>query len=305
VVWAPIVLLVLAAAGYGVKAWLDANEVKTRRELLFAEVDTALRTNDLTAVSQLTNLLQKLPDHDTARDVLAARARIELARGRTEKAAELFLAEATAPGASASDQAIGLTILLRLHEAGAGDRAAARGQLEQALTLGEAAAAELRSPAILLGMWQAAARLQDGERSKALAQRLQAEHADSPESGFVAFAVGFTAKAGVAAVDAAVAGLVPEPVEAQAMRVWAALDAGDVSQAVAFAEGALGRAPGVAVVRAAAAVVFHGCMLGCAAGSEDRSRWVGRRDVQIEWLLQRGEQGAARDQEWTAMRAQR
>ncbi|MBL8753624.1 MAG: hypothetical protein JNK15_10005 [Planctomycetes bacterium] len=304
-VWAPILLLLLAGVGYGVVAWLGAQEAADKRARLLADVDAALQADDAAALAHLASLLQKLPDFDTGRDVMAARARMELARGRVEKAAELFLASATAPGAAAAEQAIGVAILLRLHETGIADRAAARGQLEQALTIGESAQAELRSPALLLALWQAAERLQDRDRSKALAQKLAQDHADTPPARFVAFAVGFTPKSGVAAVDAAAAGLVPEPVEAEAMRMFALLDAGDVPQSVTIAERALGRGAGVAVVRAGAAVVFHACVLGSAPGSDDRARWCARRDAQIEWLLQRGDQGAARDPEWTTMRAQR
>jgi hypothetical protein len=250
----------------------------------------------------LMSLLQKQPDHAVARDLLAAAARIEMARGRPERAQALFAALAGQPGASADEQRLGARILLQVHATGSFDRATGNGLLEQVVQWSEAAYAADRRVDDLLVVWQAAERLGRHERSAAAARDLAASHADTAVARFVQFAIAFAPANGVVPLDNVVADLSPVPVEADAMRVFVLLQAGDVPGAAAVAESALARAPGVGVVRWAAAVVFHACVLGSAAGSDDRTRWLQRRDVQLGWLLDNGNIDAARRTQCTSMR---
>jgi hypothetical protein len=83
-VWAPILLLLLAL---GTMLWQwqsERAEVQKQRELLLAQVlsATTRAEPDTSELSRLTALLAKYPDRETAADLLAAGARIELARNR-------------------------------------------------------------------------------------------------------------------------------------------------------------------------------------------------------------------------------
>lgn len=285
-VLAPIVVLVLAGLGWAVAAWLAAGDAAAARARLLADVEAATTKEPVDAgeLSRLTALLQELPDHATARDVLAAQARVELARDRPERAEALFLAQATQPGALPAEQGIGAHILLRQFEAGAGDPAAASSMLTRALTLAEAAYAESRSPADLLRAWQAALRLGQKDRERALAEALARDHGDSKEAQFVAFVGRFDGSTTPAGVEAAIAAFPGAPVEARALLAAARLASGDVPGAVAASEAALARAPGLFDVRWMAAVAFHACVAGSPAGSDARASWVARRDAQLDWV---------------------
>jgi hypothetical protein len=282
----PVALLVLAGLGWGVYAWLGAAAAARERDQLVAAIDvaTAKQPVDGGELSRLTTLLRKLPEHDTAPPLLAAAARIELARDRADRANELFGALASRPGAPPRDQALGARILLRVQEGDPTGPGVAQGILRQVIELALSAHATTRDPGDLLRAWQAARRANETARAAETATRLQAEHADSPEAGFVAFAGGFQPGVGVAAVERALAGVVPQPVEGLAMLAWAQLQANDVAAATATAEAALARAPGVGVVRLSAAFVFHACAVGSPDGSPQRASWVARRDAQIDWL---------------------
>jgi hypothetical protein len=249
--------------------------------------------------------VEKLPDHETAVDVLSARARIHLARDQAEAAWQLFGAIASAPAASARTQGLGARILLRVNAAGLADGTLATGQLEEVVRLAEAAYRESRAAGDLLRAWLAAERAGEHQRSAGFARQLAADHADSPEHTYVAFASTFDAAKGVAAVDAAVQGLSPAPIEAQALRVLAQLKANDVEGATQTAQAALARGGGVGDVRWAAAVAFHYQVLMSAADSPDRASWVQRRDAQLGWIEHQSWVDEKRKQQCRAMRDQK
>ncbi|MFY9344581.1 MAG: hypothetical protein WAT39_18965 [Planctomycetota bacterium] len=303
----PLAALVVAGAGWAAWQWRAASAAAAARAGLLADVVATVAKPDVDAgeLSRLVALLHKLPDHATATDVLAAEARIELARGRPERAQALFGNVAAQPGASPADQGLGARMLLALHASGTADRARATALLEQVLQLAGSAYGTTRDPGDLLLVWQAAERLGRHERSTAAARDLAANHADSAHNRFVQFAMAFAPTATGAALDAALTGLAPPPAEGEAMRAFVRLQQQDVAGAVAAAEAGLQHAPGVPVVRWAAAVVFHACVLASAAGSDDRARWVERRDAQLDWMVAQGNADGPRAEQIAAMRTVR
>lgn len=300
----PVGLLFVAAIAYGAQALRSAAEATRQRTRLLEQIDALLAatTVDADGLSRAIAALQKLPDHATARDLLAARARLELARDRPDRAQQAFLALASQPSATAAEQSLGARILLRLHEAGAPDPGTAAGWLAQAMELADAAAQKTADPKDLLRAWQAAERAGRSDRAGAFARTLAEQHADSPAAAFVALAVAFDDRTTAAGVDAAVAGLTPPPVEAAALRAFAQLQAGNLPAAVAAVEDGLRRAPGVGVVRWAAAAVFHTCAAASPEGSDERARWVARRDPQLDWVLAQPGLDANRARQCAAMR---
>lgn len=300
----PVAFLLLLGAGYGVMQWLAAGEAAAARSKLLADVEASAqkRPPDLDELQRLLVWIEKLPDHATARDALAAKARILLVRDRAEAARALFGSIASQPGATAAEQGLGARILLRVHEGGVVEGAEAMGMLEQVMQMTEVSYRETRSPDDLLRAWQAAERAGQVDRARALAKALADDHADTAAAKFVQFALRFDPKVGAAAVAAAMADCVPAPVEGAAMLAFAQLQDGDVPAAVSTVEAALARAPGVGVVRWAAAVVFHACVLGSAAGSAERARWVERRDAQLVWVARQPGIDEARAKQCAQMR---
>lgn len=278
-------LAALAAGGYGYQLWRAADAAAALRERTLADVAKAVAAQPVDAgeLSRAAADLLRLPEHDTDAELVMAHASLELARDRAERAEALFASIGGRPDAPPAQQRLVARILLRRQEGDVGDRAAA--MLRQVVDLSMAAHADGRDANDLFRAWQAAIRLPDEALAARLAQQLAAEQPEAPASRFVQFASAFDPAAGVAAVAAAAAGLLPEPAEAVAMRVMALLQLGDLAAATAAGEAALARYPGVATVRLAAVGVFHAMALGSASGSAERTRWLERRDAQIAWVL--------------------
>lgn len=288
-------VLALAIAGYVAQRWAAARERDEQRAVLLADIDAAIASDplDLGSLSRYVAQLHKEPDHGTDRALRFAEARIEFARGRPERARELFLDRALEPGAAAAEQSFGARMLLRLHEDGAASGKTPADLLAPAANLAEAAHATTRDADDLLRAWQAAERNGEHDRAKGFAATLAADHADTAAARFVAAAVAFDPAAGVDPVLRAIDALPSPPAEGRAMLAFAQLQQAQLVAATTTCEEALARAPGVAVARFAAAVTFHACALGCAAGAADRAAWVARRDAQIDWL--QAEPGVAED----------
>jgi len=307
-VYVPLAVVLLAVVGLIVKAYAASAAADAERAQLIADIESEVQKQpvDGSELSRLVARLQKLPDHDTARDLLAAAARIELARDRAERAFGLFGALASQPGASPEEQRLGARILLRLHETGGGgDVSAAAGLLQQVMAFAEAAYADGRDPADLLRAWQAATRLWRADAASGFGKRILEEHADSPAARLVQLdrtfverssAPGFAHEVEVVAAAFAVA-----PVEVDAMRVLVLLGGRDVERAVSTAKALLTRAPGVWASHYVAAVVYSACSLSQPEGSAERQQWVDLRNAQLDWVIERVP--ADQRERWVKMRA--
>jgi hypothetical protein len=298
------VLVVGLVGTWLTQVWLAANAAAGERSKLLAAIDAEVGkpAPDAGELSRLTAALHKQPDHETARELVVAAARIELARDHADRAWRLVAPFAGAPGASASDRLFGAQVLLRCHEGGGSDRNEESAWLRQALALAQGAQAELDLPEAALCAWQAAARLGDSAAAEAMAAALRDRHGGSLEARVVALAGSFDPAAPRGDLDALVAEMAPPLPELSAMQVLASLQQGEMAAAVASAEATLARAPGVLVVRLAACVVFHACVAGHAADAAHRAPWVARRDVQLDWLLDRAPAEDPRRQAWGSMR---
>lgn len=303
----PAALLLLGGAAFAFVQFRAAAGAAEARARLLADVDAAAAKDpvDGDELQRLMTQLKKLEDGETSAEVLAARARIHLARDQAEAAWKVFGSVATAPSADARAQGLGARILLRVNAAGIADGALAVGQLEEVVRLAEASYRESHAPDDLLRAWLAAERAGEHERSAGFARQLAADHAEAPECAYVAFAAAFDPGKGVAAVDKAAQGLSPVPVEAQALRALAQLKANDLEGATRTAEQALAHGGGVGDVRWAAAVAFHFRVLASPEGSEERAGWAQRRDEQLAWIQHQPWVDEARKQQCRAMRDQR
>lgn len=303
VVWGPLVLLLLAG---GALLWQWQQQQVAAAEERQQLIDQVLAATgraepDSAELSQLVTRIGKYPDHETAPDLLAAAARIELARQRPERAQALFGARAAMPDATPAEQGLGAEILLRLHEADAGDSSTATGMLRQIQAMAEHAYDASGDANDLLRAWQAASRLPDQAALKRLAERLQATAPGSPAAQLAELAGRFEHTMPLATFDALRAGFVSPPPELEAMRVLLVLQSGDVRSATTAAEALLLRAPGVLAVRWTAALVFHARVLGEQPGSGERGQWLARRNPQLEWLLRRAPADDERRRTWDEM----
>ena len=293
-VFVPLAIVLLAVAGIVVKAYTASAAVDAERSQLIADIESEVQKQpvDSSELSKLVVRLQKQPDHETAPDLLAAAARIELARDHPKRAVDLFGALASQPGASAVEQRLGARILLRWHETGGGgDASAAAGLLQQVLAFSEAAYADGRDPADLLRAWQAATRLWRTDVASGFARQILDEHAESPAARLVQLDRSFVERSsqpGIAHDVEAVAGaFAVAPLEVDAMRVLVVLGGSDVERALAGAKALLTRAPGVWASHYVAAVVYHACSLSQPEGSAERQQWADLRNAQLDWMLER------------------
>lgn len=140
--------------------------------------------------------------------------------------------------------------------------------------------------------------------AKDVHQRIVAAHPDTPAAQLVQLAATFQPSM-LREVETTFAAFEVPPAELEAMRVVALLASGAVERAVTAAEALLARAGGVLSGRWASALVFHARTLGQAEDSDERRRWAARRDVQLDWLIERAAVDDVRRAQWAEMRAVR
>lgn len=301
------VLLVGALGALGWQAWRNSEAAAAARADLLARIAAELgkAAPDTAELARLEVQAKKLPDADSARDLLAARARIELVRDRPERAFALFGDLSTAPGAAPAERGLGADMLLRLAEIGTGDASEQKGQLLRAREAAEAAYAASNDVTDLLHCWQAATRLGDDAAAKQFAARLREQHAGSPAAKLADVHATFDPKTDRPRIDELRSEFARVPPELDAMRALVLLQAGDFENSLKTIDTLLVRAAGVPSVRWAAALVFFAWASAQKEGSVERAGWIERRDVQLDWLLQHAPGDERARQQWQAMRTKR
>ncbi|MCB9887098.1 MAG: hypothetical protein H6838_16520 [Planctomycetes bacterium] len=304
-VFLPLLLLAFVG-GYYVFGWFSArSSAAAARAELLREVDDELAKEpvDTSALSRLVARIDKLEDHTSAADLLAAQARIELVRGRPERAFDLFSSVGNQPEASEADRRLLTAILLRRHEAGGTDKAMTEGWLRDAATRALAIAERTGNTNDWFVAWQASVRLDDADAVKRCREQLAAIDAESREARLAAAAAAFRADGPADVLYALRGEFTVVPIELAVMVAMAQLQAGETAAAVTEIEALLNRAPGLIGVRVAAAIVFHVCVL----NSQDdagKQRWRPRRDAQLDWLLENAPPDDKRRETWSQMKQQ-
>jgi len=305
-----LLALVLAVAGfYGFLWWQEDASRAARREQLVADVQAELQREspDMDRLGDLMAGLMMLDDAETASDLLAARAEIQLLRGRAERAYRIYGSVADSPSATPAEQRLGARIQLARQDGYAGDAASAQAMLEQVVAFSRRAYDEGGGAAAdAFRAWQACKRLWSHERAAAFAAELAATHPDSKEHRLVALTSSFDAvRDRVAVKDLALDFEGRAVAELAALEIATTLQSGAVPAALQLAERNLNRFAGVAGVRFALAIVLHACVLGKDAGSFDRASFAERRDEQLKWLEARAPADEALRAQWQQMRAVR
>lgn len=300
----PLVLAGAAAAFFVFRAYQTGAEAAAARQLLLEDVERATRARPLDSdeLSRLVARMQKFDDFATARDLVAATVRVELARGRVDRAAELFAPIANQPGASPAEQRLAAVVWLRRHEAGLPDRAAAVAVLQQTIDFAEAAYADGQDAGDLTIAWLAASRLPDAARAERFAEQLRTGHASSPGCKLANAVRDFRLDTPRGDLEVLRREFESPPPEIDAMLALVTLQGGDLAGAVAVVDPCLVRGAGVLAVRWAAALVFHTCAVGSPEGSDQRTSWRVRRDAQLDWLVQHAAVDDERRPQWASMR---
>ncbi len=281
-----LAVLIVAIAGYYIFGWWSGGQARAAARSKLVSDTVAELQKDQPASDKLSKLMAgiaRLPDALTASDLLAAQARIELHRGRPERAENLFGAIAASPTASAEDQSLGSRILMAKHEGFGGDKVQAKTMLEQVLIMSERAYGETRDVQDLFRAWQAATRLWDS-RSGELAGQLQANHAESPESLLAQLSKNFEPVSDRDVVAQLIVDFATQPAELRAMQTIVTVHNDDLPGALSDAQSHLIASAGTPCVRIALAYVLHICATGHPAESADRTVFVNRRNVQLDWL---------------------
>jgi hypothetical protein len=300
----PVGLVLLAAAALVVRTCSNAGEQRAVRAQLLEDVRTAVaqESPDGSELSRLVTRIQAQPEAQSDRALVLALARIELCRGRYDRAWEHIMPFATGGGASPEELRFAAELQLHRHAAGVKD---ARGTetLRQVVAAAEAAHASSHEPDDLLLAWQAAVRARDAAEAERLAASLQREHDGSAAAALTVLAKAFDPAQPAAPLDE-LAGRFRGPLpELDVMRALARVN-GDARGAATLLEPLLRRAPALVEVRAAAAATWH-VLAFQAADDAERSRLLAQRDAHLQWLLDNAPPDDARLAAWTRLRTER
>ncbi|MCB9877180.1 MAG: hypothetical protein H6835_06205 [Planctomycetes bacterium] len=303
----PIGLVVAVAGYFGFTWWKGVADAAAERRRLLDDTARELQQErpDDGALSKLMAGLKQQPDAKTAADLLAAQASIELWRGSVERAYELFGAVAARPEASNDELHLGARILMARQQGFTGEIAESATMLQQVITYTERAMDGSDDAADLLRCWQAAERGFDHARADGFAGQLAAGFAQTAEGRLVQLLRGVlaTGEFGLSQLEA-LPPVATKVVERDAVHALGVLQAGRVEDAFQEISAQLLAAPGVWLVRHAAAITFLTKAVACQV-PEERARLLARRDEQLDWLAARAPVDEPLRAKWTQMRAVR
>jgi hypothetical protein len=304
----PLLLLLLAvvvgAGLLGWRLWSGHAERVAAEDRLFAEVDEAVRLGDPRS-AELSRLVARLQElgADGRRTALAL-ARIELLRGRCERAAEHLQPLMTVGGELPELRTAAAAWLCWCNTVGR-EASERESLLRQALRYAEAAVAAGGGTADRFVAWQAAVRLGDEEAGARHASALQQADAGSIEARTVAIV---DASADLSQPLEPVTALLAEwpkpPLELRLVHVVLLLQHGALDRAVALADELLAEAPNLVEVRNWAATAHHAAAKGTVPGPA-HDRHVALRDEQIGWLDANASADDVRRPQWLAWRQER
>ena len=303
VLWSSVGVLLLACGGYAYKLWSAQAARSDALQKLCDDVDTVLNADQLDT-NELSRIVTKLDAADAAdRRVPLMKARIDLARGRYERAAKQL--DRLLSGHTEAPELRAAAITWQLWHA-RGSSASDRADLgRRALKLAEDAYEASGEAEDLFRVYQASSRVGDD----AAAQK----HLDELSSKFAETLPGRVAarlldKLGLAQPLAPVEQLIGEwrgepPAELLLLRATLELQQNDIAKAADHLSAVLASAPNLVEVRNMAAVAFHALFLAAEGAERDRHRR--RRDEQLTWLDSNAPAGDTRRVHWLEMQQQR
>lgn len=294
-------LLVLAAGGWIYLQVQAAQEERQRVADLLADLDRELAKErpDGSELSLLVTRIRKIGDPDTDDRLRRALARIEVARGRKEKAWEHLQPLAMAMGREPRphDQLLGARLLADIHAMTGRAR-----DLRQALQLAEAAHRASGEPTALFLAWQCAQRLGDAEARERLGDRLLQEHPATPQADLVALLRREPEQVATGELRGLATRFERLPIELGMALARAHLFARELPEALRELDVVVQRAPSLVDVRNTAATACYMFVQQAAGASEEEVR---RRRAQMhahaQWLLSNASPDDSRRDSWKTM----
>lgn len=301
-----VALLVVGVGGfYGVAAWQEAAGRAALRSAAIAQAEALIESGTAADSSVLMAQLLELGPQDI--DARVVCARLEMLRGRPERAVEL-LRPTLQDSASESALRTAAEAWLLHCERAAGDAGSRRALLAEGLAFAERAAASSGSADDWFRCWQAASRLGDGEASARALAALQSIDADGVRARTARMIAAMqkpdTSLPAVEAVTELSGAWANPPLELRLLECGMRIASNDLDVALRLADEAVAEAPNRFEARNLAATAHHSAAMQSQEGP-DRERHIRIRDAQIDWLDANADADDSRRPTWLSWRQAR
>lgn len=301
-----VAVLALGAGGlYLVEAFQEASRRAAERTATIEEAEALIGSGEVADTSRLmAKLLELGPEDHEARVVCA---RLELLRGRPERAVEL-LRPTLQDAASESALQAASEAWMRHSERAAGDAGQRRALLVDGLAFAERAAMSSNSAQDWFRCWQAATRLMDADAAARALAALESVDAGGLQARTATMIASMQKPDSVAPSMESVAQLSASwgkaPLELRLLECGMRIAANDLEIALRLADEAVSEAPNRFEARNLAATAHHSAAMQTEAGPV-RERHVVIRDAQIDWLDANAEANDSRRPAWLSWRQSR
>lgn len=301
-----VALLALGAGGfYGFAAWQESARKAALRSAAIAEAEALVESGAATDSSRLmAQLLELGPEDHEARVVCA---RLELLRGRPERAVELLRPTLQDSASEPALRAAAEAWLLHSERA-AGDAGSRRALLADGLGFAERAASSSGSAADWFRCWQAAIRLGDVDVAARSLAALESVDAGGLRARTATMIVSMQKPDAAAPAIDAVAELSAAwgkaPLELRLLECGMRIASNDLDVALRLADEAVAEAPNRFEARNLAATAHHSAAMQSQEGP-DRDRHIRIRDAQIDWLDANADADDPRRPTWLSWRQAR
>ncbi|MEI6129440.1 MAG: hypothetical protein WCR59_05185 [Planctomycetota bacterium] len=312
-------LVLLAGAGIGFKSWREQATKEASMEQLVADVDSALaaKPTDSSELSRLWSRLEKTAALGDDPRVPLSQARIELARGHFESAANLL--EPLVGIGSSNLLALRAGVLAwQMWYARGGKDANERDQLgRRALLLAESASQLGGTVEDAFAAWQCAVRLPEDPATQRFRELLMQQFADTLQARTVLAlsnaqldqslrpmqVLAEEWSTAITAVESSAPAPAVVPMELELAMAILDLQHQEIDRAKQRLAGLLQQNPSLVEVRNWSATVFH--ILALNNQGAERDRYLRQRDQQLGWLDSNAQKEDSRRNKWREMRGTR
>lgn len=302
-----ILALALGLGGYFVfRVWQEAAQRKLDRAAVIREAGELLESGKSADASRLMPQLLAMGPEDAESRALAAR--LEISRGRPERAVEV-LREAIQPDSDPSILREAAQAWLLHAERVADAGGARRVLLVESLGFADRAAAASKSADDWFLLWQVARRLEDAESAARALASLESVDQGGVRARTAAMLAGMDlpdsappALSAVAELSASWGG--QAPLELRLLECGMRIAVNDGAIALRLADEAIAEAPNLFQARNLAATAHHLVAMQTEEGPE-RDRHVSIRDAQIDWLDAHSALDDSRRSTWLSWRSSR
>lgn len=305
----PVLIVAALALGvggfYSLRVFQEASQRAEERKAAIAEAESLLAADKAGDSSRVVAQLLDLGPGD--QEARALCARLELQRGRPERAVEL-LRPTLQQDAAESTLRVAAEAWLSHSERAPGDAGARRALLVEGLGFAERAAASSGAEADWFVCWQAATRLGDADASARAAAALDSFDPDGLRARTAKMILDMqkpdSAPPSLEAVSGLSASWGKAPLELRLLECGMRIATNDLEVALRLADEAVAEAPNRFEARNLAATAHHSAAMQAEEGP-GRERHVRIRDAQIDWLDANADADDSRRPTWLSWRQAR